>query len=458
VNEASSANAGTSHAGEPSELGALLRLAWPIALAQFGLVTMSLVDTAALGRVSVQDLAGGGIGRSLGFTTIMVGIGVAGGLEPLAAQAIGAGEPEKAWQGYLTNVRATLSTWPAAMAVAFGVTMVLAPFGVDPHVVARVRLYMLAQAPGLAAALAYHSTKALLLTHTCTRPVLIGSIVANVVNFPLVNVLVRGDAALRAVGLPAVGLPALGALGGGIAFSIGVFVMLAAVVLAALRFRVPGAAKSVPIATAYRLGLPVGFQMLAEVGVFAIAALLAGVIGAEAASAHNIALGMASLTFMGAVGVSGATSVRVGYAVGEGRSARRAGMTGIALGAGVMMPGALAFAAAPELIASAFTHDDRVIAIAVDLLRIAALFQVFDGIQVAAAGALRGAGDIRFPFVANVAAHWGVGFPAALLLGFVFHRGAQGLWWGLTAGLVFVSGLLAARFAAITSKAIARVE
>jgi MATE family multidrug resistance protein len=317
---------------------------------------------------------------------------------------------------------------------------------------------MLGQAPGLASALVYHSTKALLQTHACTRPALVGSVVANVVNFPVVNVLVRGDAALRVVGLSPVGLPALGALGAGIAFSVSCLVLLTIVVIAALEFRVPGGAQRVPLATAYRLGLPVGFQMLAEVGVFALVALLAGVLGAEAASAHNIALGMASLTFMGALGVSGATSVRVGYAIGSGRSARRAGVTGIALGAAVMTVGAAAFAAAPRLIASAFTHDAGVIAIAVDLLRIAALFQVFDGIQAAAAGALRGAGDMRFPFVANVLAHWGVGFPAALLLGFALHHGAQGLWWGLTAGLVFVSALLASRFVAITSETIARVE
>jgi MATE family multidrug resistance protein len=445
------------------ELVALARLAAPIAVAQFGLVSMSLVDTAALGRVSVEDLAGAGIGRSIGFGTMMVGIGVAGGLEPLAAQAVGAGELERAWQGYLTNLRATLMTWPVAIAAAFALTLVLAPLGVDASVVARVRLYMLGQAPGFLVDLAYFSTKTLLQTHGRTRPALVGTVVANIVNFPLVNLLVRGDAALRAVGLPAVGMPTLGALGGGVAFSIASLVLVAFVAAPALEYRPRepreqrDKAQRVPLATAYRLGLPVGLQMLAEVGVFSLVTLLAGALGPEVASAHNIALGMASFTFMGAVGVSGATSVRVGYAIGAGQPARRAGVTGIALGAAVMTLGAVAFSAAPQLIASAFTSDGRVIAIAVDLLRIAALFQVFDGIQAVAAGALRGAGDMRFPFVANVVAHWGVGFPAALLLGFAMHRGAEGLWWGLTAGLVFVSGLLAARFVVITRGTISRV-
>jgi MATE family multidrug resistance protein len=440
-----------------AELRALVRLAAPIALAQLGLVTMSLVDTAAIGRLSVVDLAGAGIGRSVGFGTTVVGIGVASGLEPLAAQAIGAGDPARAWQGYRTNRKAVLLVWPASVLAAFALTLVLAPMGVDAAVVSRVRLYLVGQAPGFGAMLVYFSTRILLQAHGRTTPALLGSIVANVVNIPVVNVLVRGDAALRSVGLPAVGLPALGALGGGLATSVGNLVLLAFVLHGIRAYEPEREAPTVPLTTAFRLGLPVGFQMLAEGGVFSVVALLSGALGADVASAHNIALGMATLTFMGAIGVSGATSVVVGQAIGAGRSPRRPGVVGIALGAAVMTLGAMAFATAPRLIALAFTDDDGVVAIAVDLLRIAALFQVFDGVQAVAAGALRGAGDVRFPFVANVVSHWVIGFPAALLLGFGLHWGARGLWWGLTAGLVFVSGLLASRFAFITRRAIAPV-
>jgi MATE family multidrug resistance protein len=160
---------------------------------------------------------------------------------------------------------------------------------------------------------------------------------------------------------------------------------------------------------------------------------------------------------MGALGVSGATAVRVGNAVGAGRSARPAGVLGIGLGAAVMSVGAIVFLAFPRFLVSAFTSDPRVIAIGVDLVRIAALFQLFDGVQAVAAGALRGAGDVRFPFLANVVAHWFVGFPVALTFGFALHLGAPGMWWGLTAGLVGVSTALALRFASISRRAIARV-
>jgi MATE family multidrug resistance protein len=281
--------------------------------------------------------------------------------------------------------------------------------------------------------------------------------VANGINLVASNLLVRGDAALVAIGLRPRGLPALGALGGGIAFSIATLILVAFVLLAALRHRTRSPGAPVPLSTVYKLGIPIGSQLLAEIGIFSLVALLSGVLGAEVASAHQIAIMMASFTFMGALGVSGATAVRVGHAIGGGRNPRRPGGLGIALGAAGMILGAVVFAAFPRALVSIFTSDERVIAIGIDLVRIAAVFQLFDGVQAVAAGALRGAGDVRFPFVANVVAHWLVGFPVALVLGFVLHGGARGLWWGLTAGLVVVSVALAARFAAVTKRTIARV-
>jgi MATE family multidrug resistance protein len=254
-----------------------------------------------------------------------------------------------------------------------------------------------------------------------------------------------------------VGLPVLGALGAGLAFSLASFVLLAFVAVPARARRSTGSSPPVTLRATYRVGLPIGLQLLAEMGIFSLVALLSGVLGPEVASAHQVAIGLASFTFMGALGVSGATAVRVGHAVGAGASPRRAGSLGIALGAAVMMTGAVVFAVFPGLLVSAFTTDARVIAIGSDLVRIAALFQLFDGVQTVAAGALRGAGDVRFPFVANVVAHWFIGLPVALTLGFALHGGAPGLWWGLTSGLVVVSVALAARFWRISGRAIARV-
>jgi MATE family multidrug resistance protein len=439
-----------------TELGALLRLSIPMAVTQFGVIALSLVDTAAIGRVSVDDLAGAGIGRSVGFATMVLGLGVASGLEPLAAQAIGAGEEGRAWQGFVTNLRATLLLWPPLLAAAFAVTLTLPAVGLDPAVTSRVRLYLLGQAPGFAAMLALTSAKTFLQTHGRTTPGLVGSFVANVVNVPVTNLLVRGDGALRAVGLRPLGLPALGALGGGIAFSVAMFVLLVFVAVPALEYRAKGHAP-VPLATVYRLGLPPGLQMFAEVGVFSLVALLSGALGPVVASAHHIAIGLASFTFMAATGLSAATSVRVAYAIGSGTPPRRPGVVGITLGGVAMTFSAIVFMAVPHLLIRIFTADEQVIAVGVQLVRIAAAFQIFDGVQAVATGALRGAGDLRFPFLANVFAHWFVGFPSAMVLGFALGYGARGLWWGLTAGLVFVSVLLAGRFWVLTRSAIARV-
>jgi MATE family multidrug resistance protein len=439
------------------ELGALARLAVPIAIAQLGILAMSLVDTAAIGRVSVADLAGAGIGRSIGFGTVVVGIGLTGGLDPLAAQAVGAGDPGRAWQAFVTTLRASMVLWPFLMAAAFAVTLALPAVGLDAAVISRVRLYIAGQAPGFAAILAFSSAKTFLQAHGRTTPALVGSLVANAVNLPVTNLLVRGDGALRAVGLPAMGLPALGALGGGIAFSLACMVLLAFVGRAALEHRPRDASPRIPLGVVYRIGLPIGLQMFAEVGAFSLVALLSGALGPEVASAHHIAIGLASFTFMGAVGVSGATAVRVAYAIGQGTSPRRAGVLGIGLGVAGMLSGAVVFATIPGPLMRLFTTDERVVAVGIGLLRIAALFAIFDGVQAVASGALRGAGDVRFPFLANIVAHWLVGFPAAMVLGFALHLGAPGLWWGLTAGLVFVSVSLATRFAVITRRPIARI-
>jgi MATE family multidrug resistance protein len=281
---------------------------------------------------------------------------------------------------------------------------------------------------------------------------------ANVVNFVVCALLVLGDRALTPLHLPPLGLPRLGALGAGISTSVATAFMAAIVLVASRRHRAPHARAPVATRTALRVGVPVGLQLLAEVGVFSLVAALAGRMGPAVLSAHQIALGLASLTFMGAIGVSGATSVRVGHAIGAGRSPRRAGLLGIALGMSVMLVGAITFATMPYALMRAFTSHADVIAIGAPLIGIAALFQLFDGVQAVAAGALRGAGDVRFPFVANVAAHWFIGLPIALVLGFRLHGGAIGLWWGLTAGLVSVSIALAARFLWLSRGTIARLR
>lgn len=454
-----------------TEIRALARLSLPISLAQLGYVFLGLVDTAIIGHVSVDDLAATAVGRSIMFGISAVGMGIGSALDPLASQAVGAGQPERAHQALRAGLRASaLITLPTIL-IAFAVTLLLGPLGVDPAILPRVHAYLLGNAPGVFGYLAYLTGKSFLQAHGATRPALVAAFVANVVNAVVCSLLVRGDDALLAVGLPGVGLPRLGALGAGIASSIGSLLLAAIVLQAARAFRpvAPPSPLEVPKATAaadpapitlvtvLRLGVPIGFQLLAEIGVFSLVALLAGRLGSTVLSAHQIAVGLASFTFMGALGVGGATAVRVGHAIGAGRSPRQSGLVGLALGAAVMSVGATTFALIPRHLIALFTTSAEVIEVGAHLLRIASLFALFDGIQAVASGALRGAGDVRFPFLANVAAHWLVGLPIALTLGFGLDLGAPGLWWGLTAGLVTISLLLATRFVHLSSRAIERV-
>jgi MATE family multidrug resistance protein len=380
-------------------------------------------------------------------------MGTAFALEPLAAQAIGAGDPARAWRALETTLGACARVWVVSMVVAIASTFALVPFGIESAVVDRARTFLLAQAPGSALMLAFLCSKTFLQAHGKTRPAVIAVVAANAVNLVACNLLVRGDDVLEAMHLPRLGIPSLGALGAGIAASIAGAVLATIALVAAARQRVelgrpslalvPGteaaAADPVPLREVLGLGLPIGFVVLAEVGVFALVAVFAARLGPDIVAAHQIALGIASFTYMGALGVSGATAVRVGLAVGARRSARRPGVLGIAMGGVVMCVPALIFALYPGAPVALFTHDGRVTAIAVPLIRIAALFQLFDGVQAVSGGALRGAGDTKVPFLLTVVSYWLVGFPLALLLGFHFNLGARGLWWGLTAGLVSAS-------------------
>jgi MATE family multidrug resistance protein len=194
--------------------------------------------------------------------------------------------------------------------------------------------------------------------------------------------------------------------------------------------------------------------MVVEVGFFSLAGFLAARLGPVAIAAHQLALSIASLTFTVALGIGNAGSVRVGRFVGAGDrlGARRAGLTALGAAAGFMSVCALAFLAAPWAITRLLTDDPAVAALAVPLLRVAALFQIADGVQGAGAGVLRGAGETRFTFVANVVGHWGLGLPALLLLVFAAGLGVVGLWWAFVIGLFAVAAALLARFLAISSR------
>ncbi|APR75586.1 Multidrug and toxin extrusion (MATE) family efflux pump YdhE/NorM [Minicystis rosea] len=446
------------------EVRETLRLAVPIAFAQVALMTMGLVDTALVGRVSKLDMAAVAIGNQLAFAALCAPMGVTMAVEPLASQAIGAGDPRRAWNALRAGIVACLLLSIPTMIVAAVGPFVLGPLGIEASIVPPARSFVFARIPGMPMWLLFMAAKAYLEARGITRPLFLGGWLANVINFVVVSLLVFGDRALTYAHLPAIGLPALGSLGAGLGTTISSFALAVIALWAAWRARPEGATlfggdRAELIETTrklLRVGVPMGLQILTEAGVFLVVGLVVGRLGKDTTSAQAIAMGLASYTFMGVLGISSATAVRVGRAIGardEG-GPRRAGAVGLGLAAAYMFCCALVFIFFAEPLARLFTPDVGVQQIAVDLIRIAAAFQIADGIQGVSGGALRGAADTRFASWANVACHWGVGLPLALLFGFALGYGAKGLWWGLSAGLVVVAVVLTKRFWRISAGAI----
>jgi MATE family multidrug resistance protein len=438
-------------------------LALPVAAGHVGNQLMSVVDAAMVGRLGAASLAGVGIGNGIYFTFTVFGAGCVVGMDTLVSQALGAGEEAKArrilWQG----LRVALVLGVPLMLLIAAAPLALPGVGVDPRIVHEVRRYVLSRLPNVLPFLVFAALRAYLQAHLTTRPIVVAVIVANVMNVVGNALFIYGDAALTRFGLPGIGLPALGVVGAGLSSSLAAISSVTILAVATRQIAAPPDPDRrrldlESIRRMLRLGVPVGLQTVAEVGAFACVGVMAGRLGPLAAAGHQIALTLASLTFTVAFGIGAATAVRVGRQVGAGDTpgARRAGFVGMTVAVVFMAGAAVLFLSIPRALAHALSDDPTVIAAALPLLHIAALFQLTDGAQVSAAGALRGAGDTRGPLYANVVGYYALALPAAVFLGFQRHLGAPGLWWGLSLGVGFVALGLIGRFLSVSAGPIVR--
>jgi multidrug resistance protein, MATE family len=445
------------------ELTSLARLAVPLAVASAGQATMALVDAAVCGRAGAVVLAGMGLGNALFFAAAVFTMGVMMGLDPLVAQALGAGDARAArsllWQGtWLALGAGILLTAPLAFA-----PLALEPLGIDAPIAGEAGRYLWMRLPGLPTLLFFVAARSYLQGLGLTRAVVAATVIANVLNFLLDLLLVFGGGSLPPWAGPLRAVPAMGAGGAALGTTLVTCAQALVLALAVGQVTVAGGVASLrrprraDLVEAVRVGLPVGLHMGAEVGIFALVGFLAGRLGEVPLAAHQIAIALASTTFTFAVGIGNAATVRVGWAVGarDTPAARRAGLTAFAAGASVMSVAAMAFVLFPQALARLMTDDPAVLAAAAPLLRVAAAFQIVDGIQGVGAGVLRGAGDTRYTFVANMVGHWLFGFPVALALGVFGPLGVTGLWWGLAGGLFAVAFGLLARFLRISAREIA---
>ena len=433
------------HASLPTraDLRRLAALAVPVTLVQLGMMTMGVVDTMVVGHYSPTALAGVAVGAVYAYAIGSFGMGVLLGLDPIVSQAVGAGDDAAVARGFQRGLVLAGALGVLAYLVLLPAAGVLRALGQAPEVVAVAAPFVRVQAPSLVGFFLFVALRVTLQAQGHMRPIVITIVAANLLNAALDLVLVYGLA----------GAPRLGAVGAGIASAIARVVM--ALLLAGLAWprlrpwmgRHPGVLRAAPFSRLLQIGLPIGIQYELEYGAFAAVALVMGRLGTTALDAHQIAINIASLTFMVPLGVSSAGAVLVGRAVGAGdpAGARRAAVAALAAGGAFMAVSACVLRFAPAVLARAYTGDAAVIALACTLIPIAGVFQVFDGIQVVSIGVLRGAGDTRTPLFVNLAGYWLFALPLGLWLGFGRRLGPAGLWWGLVAGLVAVALVLLAR-------------
>ncbi|MEZ5286533.1 MAG: MATE family efflux transporter [Vicinamibacterales bacterium] len=394
-------------------------------------------------------IAATGVGNSLHLGFAIFGMGLLLGLDTLVSQAYGARDLARCRAWLRVGLRLVwLITLPLVI-VLTAVWLAIPSLGFHGETLPLLRAYFAILVLSTPFLLLYAAFRRFLQGTHHVAPVMWALVTANVVNALANWVFIYGK----------LGLPALGVSGAAWAtFSSRLYMcgLLGAAVwwtrpreaasTAAPDDAEAGAEGPATLGRLVRLGLPAASTVTAEVGVFAVATGLAGTLEPVATASHQIALNIAAVAFMVPLGLASAGAVRVGNAVGarDPRGAAAAGWTVIAMGVTFMLLSGLVFVTVPRWLIGLFTHDPAVLALGSSLLLIAAVFQLFDGLQGVVTGTLRGLGDTRTAMITNLCAHWVVGIPVGYSLCFVAGWGARGLWWGLSAGLILAGVVLTA--------------
>lgn len=422
----------------------LVRLAAPLVTAQLAAMTLWVVDVVMVGRVGVEAVGTISLGRLWLMGTSIVGMGLLLGLDPLAAQAYGAGDRRGVVLAGQRGLVAVVLLAPAYVALMLATGPALRLLGQDPGLAAGAHRYVVVQIPGVLLFFAYVVLRHWLQAQGRMKPVMWASISANLVNVVANWALIFGN----------LGAPALGTLGAGIATAISFTYMFGFLAVAAA-FLGPEslwrnwrreAFRPAGVGRLLALGAPVGLQMGLDYWAFGLSTLWAGWLGPVPLAAHTIAIALITLTLMVPLGISFAAVTRVGNLVGAGdpAGAQRAAWAALGLSSAAMVVAAVVLFAGRGLLPRAFTDDLAVIALAAAILPAAAAFQVADGAQVVGAAILRGMGKTVPPALINLVGYYLVALPLAYLLAFRTGAGVVGLWWGLTVGLAVVAGLLVA--------------
>jgi MATE family multidrug resistance protein len=432
-----------------AEIRRTLHLAAPVMIGQLAVFSMNFVDTVMSGRLPNKDvaLAGLGIGGAIWSAMLMFTLGILMATQPSVAQLDGAGRRAEA--GAYTRqvfwVALTLSVpfW----FICYFSEPILAGFKIDPVIIPTAAGYLRALSWGAPGICFIFLLRFFSEGTGYTRPTMLYGVLGALLNIPLNYVLMFGK----------LGFPAMGTVGCGIASAIVIWLSLFMLLFYvgwhkhfkpfALFSRLDTPDWS-QIADHLRVSLPIAISIFVEGSLFVGAALLIGRLGPVPAASHLIAINFSALAFMIPVGLSSAVSIRVGNAIGrkEPDAARYAGLIGIVIVLGFQTISASTMLLFPEAIVSIYTDDTMVAPLAAGLLFYAAIFQYSDGIQICAAGALRGYKDTRVPMIYTIISFWIVGMTLGYYLTFTAEMGPAGMWIGMIAGLSVAAVLMLARF------------
>jgi len=438
----------TSSKSPLDEARSIFRLAGPLIINNLSISGMQFADAVMAGRLGAEALAAVAVGASVWFLGLTVCLGLMMAVSPIAARFYGAGEPEMI--GRYTRQALWLGTvlGLALFALAYEfVEPILSFLGIDEgfrHLTVGYVRSIVFGYPAICIFFAFRFTTEGI---GRTRPIMYTSLLALASNVFLNWVFMFGK----------FGVPAYGAPGCGMASAVTVWLMaisLGTYIAFGKRYRPLKifdhfAPVRLPVLKELMLlGMPIAVTITAEAGLFSAVSILVGTRGAEITAAHQISLNFAATMFMIPLALSAATTVRTGHALGSGNAAeaRRAGLTGITM-CGVFMSFSAAFLLLfRDVVVGFYTNDARVTEIAISLLLMAAVFQVADGVQIGAAGALRGYKDTKQPMIINTFSYWVLGFPLAYLAAITYQAPPSWIWAGFVLGLTVAAILLTTRF------------
>lgn len=453
----STGRTGTVHAAPVSvwktELSHLLRLGLPLAGTQLAQISVNTMDVLMIGWLSAEDLAASVLAFNYYFVLWLFGVGVIQAAMPLSAQAFGSRD----LRGLRRVVRQGI--WIAVIISAIALVAlsytgpVLNLLGQDPELVRRASIYMETLKWAFFPALGLVSLRVFLAATGYTQAILWATVFTAIINGVLNYGLIFGN----------FGMPALGLTGAGIASAIsatlGLIIVIGYIVLHrklrryALFGRIWRADTQI-LSRIVRLGLPIGMTLLAEVGMFAVAALMMGWIGIQELAAHAIVAQCAAITFMVPLGLGQAAVVRVGIAAGRGDppGIGIAGWTAMVTAVFFMLLAAMVFWLIPEILIGLYQDDadplaPSVLAFGVSFMAVAAVFQIVDGAQVIGGSALRGLNDTKIVMIYALVGYWVIGLGLGYVLAFPMQLGGVGVWWGLASGLAAVAIAATWRFA-----------